>query len=65
MGLRLWKSFRLSPVRLNLSTRGLGASWGIPGLRYGISADGRHYILVGFPGSGFYFMHYIKKQKKV
>jgi len=41
------KSFRLGPVRLNVSKSGLGVSTGVRGLRYGIRPDGRTYIHAG------------------
>jgi len=41
------KSFRFGPVRLNVSKRGIGASVGVKGLRYGIDARGRQYVHAG------------------
>jgi hypothetical protein len=41
------KSFRLGPLRLNLSKRGLGASVGVKGLRAGVDARGKPYVAGG------------------
>jgi len=59
MGWRFRKVFSGGPFRLNLSRRGVGRSAGIPGLRYGITADGRRYVSVGFPGWGVYWIKYL------
>lgn len=40
MGLYLRKSFKLGPVRLNLSKSGLGTSFGVKGARLGVSPRG-------------------------
>lgn len=42
MGLFLRKSFRLGPVRINLSKSGLGLSTGIKGARVGIGPSGSY-----------------------
>lgn len=49
----LRKSFRLGPLRLNLSKRGLGASVGVKGLRAGVDASGKPYVAGG--REGIYF----------
>jgi hypothetical protein len=49
----LRKSFRLGPLRLNLSKRGLGASVGVKGLRAGVDASGKPYVAGG--RGGIYF----------
>jgi hypothetical protein len=59
MAWRFRKVFSTGPFRLNLSRRGVGWSWGVPGLRYGVSADGRRYLSVGFPGLGLYWIKYL------
>lgn len=43
----LRKSFRLGPLRLNLSKRGLGASVGVKGARVGVDAQGKEYVAGG------------------
>jgi len=40
MGLYLRKSFRLGPLRLNVSTYGIGLSAGVKGACFGIDAGG-------------------------
>jgi len=55
LGWRFRKLFQFGPFRLNLSRRGIGTSIGIPGLRYGIAADGTRYISIGIPGTGIYW----------
>ena len=52
MGFFFRKSFRIGPIRLNLSKSGLGASAGIKGLRVGASPKGP-YVHAG--RSGFYY----------
>jgi hypothetical protein len=47
MGYYIRKSVRLGPVRLNLSKSGIGASFGVRGLRYGVRPDGRAYVHAG------------------
>jgi hypothetical protein len=48
MGWTLRKSFKLAgPVRMNLSSRGIGWSVGVRGLRVGVSGGGRTYIRGG------------------
>jgi hypothetical protein len=46
----LRKAFRLGPLRLNLSRRGLGASVGEPGARIGVDATGTPYVHSGRGG---------------
>ncbi len=50
MGFYLRKSFRLGPVRLNLSKSGLGFSAGVRGARIGVTPSGRSYIHAGRGG---------------
>lgn len=56
------KIFRLGPIRTTLSKGGIGMSWGIPGCRAGVTANGRKYITLGIPGTGFYFTKYLNQQ---
>ena len=58
------KIFRFGPFRTTLSKGGVGASWGIPGFRIGVSANGRKYITLGIPGTGLYFTKYFTSEKK-
>lgn len=50
MGFYLRKSFRMGPVRFNLSKSGLGASIGVKGARIGITSTGRAYVHAGRGG---------------
>ena len=51
MAFRFRKSFKLGPMRLNVSKKGLGASVGVPGARIGIGPRGTR-LNVGLPGTG-------------
>lgn len=55
MGFSFRKSFKLGPVRLNVSRSGMGASIGVRGARVGVSAKGRAYGHVGAGGVGSRF----------
>jgi hypothetical protein len=53
MGLRFRKSFKIAPgIRMNVGKKGVGVSFGGPGLRYTIHSSGRKTSTVGIPGSG-------------
>lgn len=58
------KIFQLGPMRTTLSKGGVGMSWGIPGFRFGVSANGRKYITIGIPRTGLYFTKYFSNQVK-
>jgi hypothetical protein len=47
MGFYIRKSFRLGPVRLNLSKSGFGVSAGVKGARIGVNSRGRAYTHAG------------------
>lgn len=47
---RFRKVFGRGPFRWTLSKRGIGWSWGIPGLRYGVSPSGQRYISLSITG---------------
>ena len=53
MGWFLRKSFRVGPLRLNLSKRGIGASVGVKGALLGVDAAGKPYAAGG--RYGLYF----------
>lgn len=59
---RFRKVFGRGPFRSTLSKRGIGWSWGIPGLRYGVSPSGQRYISFGIPGTGLYWIKYLKQK---
>lgn len=61
MSWRFKKIFRWGPFRTTWTKKGWGFSWGIPGLRYGISPDGRRYVSIGIPGTGFYWIKYLDR----
>ena len=52
MGWRFRRSLRLGPVRVNLSTRGVGASFGWRVFRVGVRPDGGRYLTISIPGTG-------------
>ncbi|GAB2656652.1 hypothetical protein GCM10027036_07620 [Flavihumibacter cheonanensis] len=64
MSWRFRKMFRFGPVRTTISKKGVGASWGIPGIRLGVSPDGGKYISLGIPGTGLYFIKYLSSQQQ-
>ena len=53
MGFYIRKSFKLGPLRLNLSKSGIGMSAGVKGARAGVDATGKPYVHAG--RGGFYF----------
>lgn len=57
MGFYLRKSFRMGPVRFNLSKSGVGMSAGVTGARVGISSQGRPYVHGG--RYGLYYRQYL------
>lgn len=64
MGWRFRKIFRLGGgFRTTLSRGGVGMSWGIPGLRFGVSPTGRKYVSIGIPMTGIYFIKYFTTDK--
>ena len=57
MGLRFRKSFKIAPgVRLNVSNKSTGLSFGGKGLRYSINSNGRRTSSVGIPGTGLSYV---------
>ncbi|MFJ8264777.1 DUF4236 domain-containing protein [Peribacillus asahii] len=57
MGLRFRKSFKIAPgVRLNISNKSTGLSFGGKGLRYSINSNGRRTTSVGIPGTGLSYV---------
>jgi hypothetical protein len=55
VGLRWRKVFQAGRLRWTVSRSGVGSSVGVPGLRVGVTPDGRRYITIGLPGTGFYY----------
>jgi hypothetical protein len=65
MSWRIFRRIRLGGgVNANINSRGVGLSWGIPGLRFGVSAYGRKWISFGIPGTGIYFIKYINSNNR-
>jgi len=62
MSWRFRKTFGRGPFRWTLSKGGIGCSWGIPGLRYGVSANGRRHITFSIPGTGISWVKYLGKE---
>ena len=57
MGFRFRKSINLGGgVRINLSKSGIGYSFGVPGLRYTKSANGRTRKTYSIPGTGLSYV---------
>ena len=56
----LWrKVFYNGPINTIITTKGVGWSIGIHGLRYGISPTDCRYVSVGVPGTGLYWTKYL------
>lgn len=64
MGWRWRKVFGRGPFRATISRRGVGYSLGMPGIRIGRSAAGRPYIVLGFPGTGLYWIKHLDTAPK-
>ena len=60
---RFRKIIRLGPMRGWLSRTGIGYSWGFPGFRIGVAADGRRYFSIGIPGTGLYFYKFFPRSR--
>ena len=57
------KTFRIGPIRINISKRGVGVSIGVPGARIGKSATGQTYVSGSVPGTGLGYRKNIKGKK--
>jgi hypothetical protein len=62
MSFRFRKIKNFGPFRATLSKKGVGGSVGIPGLRFGVSPDGRKYVSAGIPGTGLYYIKYFENE---
>ncbi|MBN2579097.1 MAG: DUF4236 domain-containing protein [Pirellulales bacterium] len=62
MGYYLRKSFRIGPVRFNLSKSGIGVSAGVKGARFGVRPDGRSYVHAG--RYGLYFRQELGRNRR-
>lgn len=53
MGFRFRKSINIGKhFRLNISSKGIGYSYGVKGMRHTVSADGKHKTTYSIPGTG-------------
>ena len=53
MAMRFRKSFRVAPgMRINVSSRGVGASVGVKGLHYSVNSRGQRRTTASIPGTG-------------
>jgi Protein of unknown function (DUF4236) len=63
MGVYFRKSKKLIPgVRLNLTKRGVGISFGVKGLRFSSSTTGTRRLSANIPGTGLYYRKNLKKK---
>ncbi len=63
MGWRWRKSINLGAgTRATMTSRGLGVSWGIAGLRVGKSPTGSLWVSFTVPGTGISFFKYVSSQ---
>jgi hypothetical protein len=63
MAWRFRKSKNFGIFRTTLTKKGIGTSVGIPGLRFGVSPNGRKYFSIGIHGTGLYYIKYFEKNK--
>ena len=60
MAWRWYKRLRIfRGLNANLSNNGVGWSWGIGFIRFGVSPNGRRWVSFGIPGTGFRYFKYL------
>jgi hypothetical protein len=64
MAWRFRKFKNFGPFRASVSKKGVGGSVGLPGVRFGVSPDGRKYFSIGIPGTGLYYIKYFNNNNK-
>lgn len=64
MGVRFRKSFNFGGFRVNFSKSGVGYSYGGPGFRYTVTADGRERVTVSIPGTGISWVEESSSRKR-
>ena len=64
MGLRFRKSVKLGALRINFSKSGIGYSYGVKGLRYTKTANGKDRITVSIPGTGISYVEESARKKR-
>ena len=56
---RFRKVINFGLFRTNISKTGVGYSFGLFGLRFGVSPSGKKYVSFGIPNTGLYFIKYL------
>lgn len=64
MGLRFRKSIKLGGLRINFSKSGIGHSYGVKGLRYTKTANGKDRITASIPGTGISYVEERARKKR-
>lgn len=65
MGFRFRKSMKIAPgIRLNISNKSAGISFGGKGLRHSVRSTGRQTTSVGVPGTGISYVHTHRVKQK-
>ena len=64
MGLRFRKSIKLGGLRINFSKSGIGYSYGVKGLRYTKTANGKDGITASIPGTGISYVEESARKKR-
>ena len=64
MGLRFRKSIKLGGFRINFSKSGIGYSYGVKGLRYTKTANGKDRITASIPGTGISYVEESARKKR-
>lgn len=64
MGLRFRKSIKLGGLRINFSKSGIGYSYGVKGLRYTKTANGKDRITASIPGTGISYVEEGARKKR-
>lgn len=64
MGLRYRKSYNFKGFRVNFSKSGIGYSYGVPGFRYTVTANGKQRITSSIPGTGISYVEEFGKNNK-
>lgn len=64
MGFNFRKSFKVGPIKLTASKKGLGVSAGVKGFRVSRGASKKTRATVSLPGTGISFTHIFGKKRK-
>jgi hypothetical protein len=60
---RFRKVINFGLFRTNISKTGVGYSFGLFGLRFGVSPSGKKYVSFGIPNTGLYFIKYLNDNR--